>query len=126
MTVAAADSGKSPVELDVETLRQLAQILGVGIAVADPDGWAVLFENASFFKWFPLTSDADEPLTARLPGLDADRALTRLQADRTYSFETESEATKRTAPARASQAESPEPCGIRPAACQAISTMTST
>jgi adenylate cyclase len=81
--------GQTTSGLDQEVLRQVAQILGTGMAVVIPDTWAIVFENASFFKWFPPGSDADEPLTERLPGLNVNRALSRLQDGRPFNFETE-------------------------------------
>jgi len=86
--VSTEDSVSSIVTLDADTLRQLAQTLGVGLAVVDPEAWEILFENANFFKWFPPQEDADEPLTARLIGFNASRASSRLQGGRPYSLET--------------------------------------
>jgi adenylate cyclase len=82
----------------VDTLRQIAQTLSVGLAIVDPAEWTVLFENANFFKWFPPHEDADEPLTARMPSLKANRALSRLQEGRTFNFETEANTGGRTVP----------------------------
>jgi adenylate cyclase len=96
--VSIPDGGNAAIGLDPETLRQLAQTLSTGIAIVEPEGWAVLFENANFFKWFPPESDADEPLTARLPRLNANRALARLQEGRAYTFEAESQSGARTIP----------------------------
>ncbi|MDX1415839.1 MAG: adenylate/guanylate cyclase domain-containing protein [Candidatus Promineifilaceae bacterium] len=84
--------------LDEHTLRQVTQSLGTGVAVVDPEQWTVLFENAKFFAWFPPEQDADEPLTMRLPGLNANRALTRVQKGRPFSFETEVQSNGRTIP----------------------------
>lgn len=84
--------------LDFETLRQAAQTLGVGLAVVDPTDWSIVFENGSMFKWFPPESDADEPLTKRLPGFNAERAAGRVESGREYAFETESEAGGRSVP----------------------------
>jgi len=81
-----------------ETLLQLTRTLGVGLAIVDPEEWTVLFENANFFKWFPPSSDADDPLTERLHGFKAERALKRIQGGRPYSFETESESGGRSFP----------------------------
>lgn len=89
---------KLPIAPNVETLRQVAQTLSLGLAIVEPEGWMVLFENANFFKWFPPGSDADEPLTARLPGFNANRALACLQEGRNYSYETESQAGGRSLP----------------------------
>ncbi len=83
------DSAGSILTPDADTLRQVAQILGVGLAVVDQEGWRILFENANFFKWFPPQQDADEPFTKRVPGFNVSRAEARLQAGRSYSFETE-------------------------------------
>jgi class 3 adenylate cyclase len=84
--------------LDGETLKQVTQSLSVGIAVVEPEGWAVLFENANFFAWFPPERDADEPLTVRLSGFNGERAVTRAQRGRPYSFETETQSGGRTIP----------------------------
>ena len=92
------DDDKLLIRPDAETLIQTAQTLNIGVAIVDLDGWAVLFENAKFFKWFPPGSDADESLVTRLPGLKADRALKRFQKGRAYSFETEAEAGGRSFP----------------------------
>jgi adenylate cyclase len=81
-----------------EVLRQLIQTLKNGVAIVKPETWEILFENANFFKWFPPASDADEPLTARLSGLNTSRALSRLQEGRSFSFETEALAGGRNIP----------------------------
>jgi adenylate cyclase len=93
-----SDSENTGGTLNPDTMRQVAQSLGVGLAITRADDWTVLFENANFFKWFPPGSDADEPLTARLPGLNAGRAQTRLQDGRPYPFETESPSGGRNVP----------------------------
>lgn len=82
------DSLSTPTTLDADTLRQLTQTLGVGVALVDPEGWVILFENANFFKWFPPQKDADEPLAERLIGFNSSRAAARLQSQRPYSLET--------------------------------------
>lgn len=87
-----------PIALDGETLRLVAQTLDVGVAVVEPQEWAILFENANFFKWFPPRSDADEPLTERLPGFNKKRALDRIQAGRPYPFEMEAQWSGRELP----------------------------
>lgn len=83
---------------DAAYLKQVARTLSVGLAVTEPETWAVLFENAKFFAWFPPRSDADEPLMMRLPGFNAGRAQSRLNAGRPYSFETEAQSNNRTVP----------------------------
>lgn len=92
------DNDSTVIRLDPETLRQVAQTLSTGVAIVETEGWAVLFENANFFKWFPPESDADEPLTVRIPKLNANRALARLQEGRAYSFEVDTQAGARTIP----------------------------
>lgn len=96
MTISEPDN--QSLALDEKTLRQVAQSLGTAVAVVDPEEWAVLFENAKFFSWFPPEQDADEPLTSRLTGFNANRALTRIQRGRSYSFETEVQSNARTVP----------------------------
>jgi class 3 adenylate cyclase len=76
----------------------VARTLNVGIAIVEPESWAILFENSNFFKWFSPESDADEPLTTRLPGFNAKRALSRLQAGRGYRFEVEAQSGGRDIP----------------------------
>ena len=104
-----SDSDQLVLALDGELLRQMAQTLSVGLALVRPDDWAILFENANFFKWFPPGSDADESLTARMPELKASRALARLQEGRTYSFETESQSGGRNLPLSIEVRTLPEP-----------------
>jgi adenylate cyclase len=74
--------------VDADLVRYLFQTLGVGIAVADPDDWTILFENAAFFEWFGARGDEDEALVARMPGLDRKRAEAKLGTDRPFTFET--------------------------------------
>jgi len=76
--------------VDTEFLQELLKTLGLGVAVADPDDWEILFENAQFFSWFGPDEEVDAGLDHRLPGLDAERARTRLEKGRAYRFEAES------------------------------------
>jgi len=96
--VSTVDSNMLPVSIDIGTLRQFTQTMNIGLAIVDPNEWAVTFENANFFKWFPPGSDADEPLISRLPGFNAERALSRIQAGRTFSYETETDVGGRNIP----------------------------
>ncbi len=84
--------------LDAERLRKIAQTLKIGVAIVDSEDWNVLFENASFFKWFPPRSDADEPLPERMEGFNASRVLKRIQEGRAFSFETEAQEGERKFP----------------------------
>lgn len=85
---------------DADALKHLVQALDVGVAVVDPEGWAIVFENATFFQWLPPNRDADEPLDQRLPRFNAERALGRLQQQRPFSFETETRSESRSIPLR--------------------------
>jgi class 3 adenylate cyclase len=107
---------------DAETLRRLAQSMGVGIAITDGADWLIEFENACFFKWFPPGGDPDESLIVRLPGFNAARAQTRLQEGRSWSFETETRAGARAAPIRVEVSRLPDdPAGRVVVECHDIS-----
>ncbi len=92
------DGANQPLNLDLDSHRQILQSLTTGIAVVDRSTWDVVFENACFFKWFPPTVDADEQLTTRMPDFNPSRALSRIEAGRAYSFELESHSAGRTLP----------------------------
>lgn len=94
----AEEMGQKIGDLDQKRLLQVAQTLGVALALVDQDEWNIHFENANFFKWFPPVSDADEPLTARMPRFKAERADSRLEAGRPYSFEIDAQFGGRTIP----------------------------
>lgn len=82
----------------MEDLKPLLQALGTGVAVVDLENWAIRFENARFFDTLPPGEDADAPLTARLPELDAERAAQRIDRGRSYRFEFENRKGGRTTP----------------------------
>lgn len=84
--------------LDEERLKKIAQTLKIGVAIVEIEEWNVLFENANFFKWFPPKTDADEPLTERMSGLNVNRIQTRIQEGRAYNFETEAQIGERQFP----------------------------
>ncbi|HSG15175.1 MAG TPA: adenylate/guanylate cyclase domain-containing protein [Anaerolineae bacterium] len=92
------DVGQQAMSIEKATLQKAARTLNVGLAIVARDSWEVLFENANFFAWFPPESDADEPLTARVPGLNTGRADSRVEAGRPYRFETEAQSGGRTIP----------------------------
>ncbi len=92
------DAEQLPMTVDASALQQAARTLNIGLAVVSIDSWEVLFENANFFAWFPPESDADEPLTTRLPGMNVGRAQSRLEAGRPYRFETEAQSGGRSVP----------------------------
>lgn len=93
-----SDNSQHPATLDENTYRQIAQSLGIGLAVIDRESWAVVFENAAFFKWFPPSPDPDGPLTERLEDLNLSRAQSRIDAGRGYSFEIETSGGPRAIP----------------------------
>lgn len=74
---------------DSDFIRDSIRELKTGVAVAEPESWAVLFENAKFFQWFPPQGDPDASVEARLEDMNAERARGRLERGRPYSFETE-------------------------------------
>jgi adenylate cyclase len=95
-------------------LDGLVHGLDVAVAVSQPDGWPVLFENGRFFQLFPPRLDAGltdpdvtvdletahESLTERLPDFPAERAAERLGRGRSFGFEVETESGGRTVPVR--------------------------
>ena len=81
-----------------DLLKNIVQSLTIGIAIVDTDNWAIVLENAKFFQWFPPGDDADAPLTARVAGIDAERAQKRLDNNRSASFEIETRTGARTIP----------------------------
>lgn len=89
---------RRPADVGVETLVEVARTLGNGIAVVRLDDWEILYENESFGKWFPSVDGDDEPLTTRVPDLNAARAQSRLDDGRPFSFETESRSPGRSVP----------------------------
>ena len=81
---------------DDALLKHLLQTLGVGVAVVDCETWAIEFENAKFFQWFPPGADDGGGLDQRLPKFDAERARTRLGNSRPYTLEIDTKAGART------------------------------
>ena len=79
-----------------EYLRHILQTLDSGLAVVDPESWSILFENARFFQCFPPGPEPDETLEARLAGMNAERARSRLEKGRPFSYEAEVRSGART------------------------------
>jgi class 3 adenylate cyclase len=96
--MAEVEIKKTALELDQELLLRIAQTLNIGIAIVKVETWEVLFENANFFKWFPPKEDADEPLPNRMPKFKEDRALSRIEKGRAYTFEVDSPSGGRDTP----------------------------
>lgn len=96
MTISELGQPATPIGLEV--IRQAAQSLGVGVALVTIGDWAILFENAAFFTWFPPGPDPDAVLTDRVPAVDGARAQSRLEAARPFLVETEGRSGSRTIP----------------------------
>lgn len=94
---------------DAELLKLASQILSVGVAILDQEDWTVVSENKNFFKWFPSTGEADEPITARIPSLKREKAESRLEAGRRFSFETQAQAGDHDLPIQVELSVLPEP-----------------
>ncbi len=93
------DDHSQPIDAaDGATLKHLVQSLAVGVAIVDPETWAVEFENAKFFQWFPPVEDTDEPLGARVNGLNLQRVKDRIGGPRAYRVEVESRSETRPIP----------------------------
>ncbi len=87
--------------MDDDCLLHVVQSLGEGIAIVEPGSWKILFENAKFFQWFPFDADeADSTLDARVPGLNVERAASRVANGRPFEYETEITVGSRTVPLR--------------------------
>ncbi|MEE8519480.1 MAG: hypothetical protein V3S98_10190, partial [Dehalococcoidia bacterium] len=84
--------------LDQDTIRRISQSLKAGIAVVDPESWSIVFENASFFKWFPPRENGDESLEGRIHGFNVGTAKESITDGRPYTLEAEADASARKAP----------------------------
>jgi adenylate cyclase len=85
---------------DSGVLRQVLQELDAAVAVVSPADHSVVFENASFFRWFPPGPADGETVVERIPGFRADRATERLATGRAYVFDGEASAGDRPEPVR--------------------------
>ena len=74
---------------DDVSLLDLLHTIGEGVAVVDPESLEVVFENARFFEWFPTDGELEDTLPHRLPALDLERGLARVDSRGSYAFETE-------------------------------------
>ena len=93
------DDHSQPIDAaDGAALKHLLQSLGVGVAIVNTETWAIEFENAKFFQWFPPVEDTDEPLTTRVVGLNIERAKERIGGPRPYRTEVESRSETRPIP----------------------------
>ena len=83
LKVGSADTSEN------DLLKPLLQSISLGIAVAEPESWAIVFENGKFFQWFAPDGEPDATLDMRLRDLKVDRARDRLARGRPYRYETE-------------------------------------
>lgn len=82
-------------------LRAVLQSVTNGVAVVDPVSWCIDFENPRFFQWFPAPVEEPEAtLLVRVPSLDPDRILTRLEHGRPLEVEVEVTSGPRPIPVR--------------------------
>jgi len=73
---------------DPALLREVVHSLSSGVAVVEPSTGVCRFQNEKFFEWFPPDpADVDAPVLERIPELDVDTALTRLEKGRAYKHE---------------------------------------
>ena len=80
--------------------RTALQAMGVGVALVDSDNWSVVYENASFFDWFPPDPERESILDGRIPAIELDRVRTHLEAGREFTVDTETASQKRSRPIR--------------------------
>lgn len=92
---------------DPELLKKLLQSIEHACALVDPDAGHIIFENAQFFKLFPLKDDSSleaesvDTLTGRIPTLDFDLAKERIHRRGKFRKELESlEQKKRPIPVK--------------------------
>lgn len=90
--------GEPQASVDTAELALGVQSLGIGVAIADPKTWRVIFENARFSQWFPAGSGPATPLNSRIGGLDVERASARLEQGRKFALHTVSNASGREIP----------------------------
>jgi len=73
---------------DPALLREVVHSLSSGVAVLDASSGDCLFQNETFFGWFPPDAvDVDAPVLSRIPGLDVETALARVEKGRAYKHE---------------------------------------
>ena len=84
-------------ETDAAHLKALLQSLSTAAAIVRTDDWSIVFENATFFKWF-ATAGLDEVLTERMSVFDPAAAAAKLEKGRAYTVEVEVTVGPRTLP----------------------------
>jgi adenylate cyclase len=86
----AATDTPTPELTEPLSLPDLAlRSIGSAVAIVDPASWEILFENGLFFEWFGPEAEADAPLGARMPDLDLDALVAKLEKGRRFTAETD-------------------------------------
>ncbi len=80
---------------DQAFLVNLLQTIDAGVAVVEPGGLEIVYENARFFEWFPPDGDVEDVLPARLGEIDLERAVERVEKRGRYAFDTQAGAGAR-------------------------------
>jgi class 3 adenylate cyclase len=89
--------------IDASMFKELAQSLDSGVAIATADEWSIVFENGLFFRWFePFEQDDPDALVGRIADFNLERANSRTEAGRTYTFETKVTVDEQETPLRVS------------------------
>jgi adenylate cyclase len=92
------DMGKDTIATE---FRQMLQSINTAVALVEAQTWAIKFENACFFKWFPADPEVDEDtLEGRIDKFLPDRAISRLESRGLYKFESEGLKGERSFPVR--------------------------
>ena len=77
-----------PAHLSREFFTDLLKSVRTAVAVVDADTWEPLMETARFFELFPPDpADPDQPVSARIPGLDVAKATERIARGRPFTVE---------------------------------------
>ena len=82
------DADTRPGSIDESVFRELAQSLDCAVAIVRADDWKIEFENARFFRWFQPGADDSDSLVVRIADLKLDRAKSRLEGGRPFTFDT--------------------------------------
>jgi hypothetical protein len=70
-------------------VTRAVEVITSGVALADPDTWEIVYENARFTEWLPPVEGAVSDLAGRLAGVDLDKLRSRLARRRSFRHETE-------------------------------------
>jgi adenylate cyclase len=85
---------------DAPAEAAVLESLHSAVALVEPGSWRILFRNARFQEWFPEPNGGPDALPARIPAMDAVRALARFERGRSYRWEAEAGGNPRVVPIR--------------------------